>query len=48
MFEPVHGSALDIAGKGITNPLGATWSASLMLGGEASTTDLGEAVGSRV
>jgi hypothetical protein len=48
MFEPVHGSAPDIAGKGTTNPLGATWSASLMPGGEASTTDLGEAVGSRV
>jgi tartrate dehydrogenase/decarboxylase/D-malate dehydrogenase len=31
MFEPVHGSAPDIAGRGIANPLGATWSASLML-----------------
>ncbi|WP_422770502.1 tartrate dehydrogenase [Plantactinospora sp. WMMC1484] len=31
MFEPVHGSAPDIAGKGIANPLGALWSASLML-----------------
>jgi tartrate dehydrogenase/decarboxylase / D-malate dehydrogenase len=37
MFEPVHGSAPDIAGQGIANPLGAIWSASLMLGhlGEA-------------
>jgi tartrate dehydrogenase/decarboxylase/D-malate dehydrogenase len=31
MFEPVHGSAPDIAGQGIANPLGAIWSASLML-----------------
>ena len=31
VFEPVHGSAPDIAGRGIANPLGAIWSASLML-----------------
>jgi tartrate dehydrogenase/decarboxylase/D-malate dehydrogenase len=31
MFEPVHGSAPDIAGQGVANPLGAIWSASLML-----------------
>ena len=31
IFEPVHGSAPDIAGKGLANPLGAIWSASLML-----------------
>ncbi|MFJ2767240.1 tartrate dehydrogenase [Streptomyces sp. NPDC087300] len=31
MFEPVHGSAPDIAGKGIANPLGAIWSAAMML-----------------
>ena len=31
MFEPVHGSAPDIAGRGIANPLGAIWSASMML-----------------
>ena len=77
IFEPVHGSAPDIAGKGIANPLGAIWSASLMLehlgevegaarlmtaiesacregirtrdlGGEASTTEVGEAVAARV
>jgi tartrate dehydrogenase/decarboxylase / D-malate dehydrogenase len=37
VFEPVHGSAPDIAGKGIANPAGAIWSAVLMLGhlGEA-------------
>ena len=31
MFEPVHGSAPDIAGKGIANPIGAVWSAAMML-----------------
>ncbi|MCK7622811.1 tartrate dehydrogenase [Streptomyces sp. RS10V-4] len=31
MFEPVHGSAPDIAGRGIANPFGAIWSAALML-----------------
>jgi tartrate dehydrogenase/decarboxylase / D-malate dehydrogenase len=31
MFEPVHGSAPDIAGQGIANPLGAIFSAAMML-----------------
>jgi tartrate dehydrogenase/decarboxylase / D-malate dehydrogenase len=31
MFEPVHGSAPDIAGKGIANPIGAVWTAAMML-----------------
>ncbi len=31
MFEPVHGSAPDIAGRNIANPIGQIWSASLML-----------------
>jgi tartrate dehydrogenase/decarboxylase/D-malate dehydrogenase len=31
MFEPVHGSAPDIAGEGIANPIGAVWSAAMML-----------------
>ncbi|WP_027167913.1 tartrate dehydrogenase [Mesorhizobium sp. WSM3224] len=31
MFEPIHGSAFDITGKGIANPLGSFWTASLML-----------------
>ena len=31
MFEPIHGSAPDIAGKGIANPLASIWSASQML-----------------
>ncbi len=32
MFEPVHGSAPDIAGQGLANPIGAVGSAALMLG----------------
>jgi tartrate dehydrogenase/decarboxylase/D-malate dehydrogenase len=31
IFEPVHGSAPDIAGRGVANPVGAIWSAALML-----------------
>jgi tartrate dehydrogenase/decarboxylase / D-malate dehydrogenase len=31
MFEPIHGSAPDIAGKGIANPIGAIWAGALML-----------------
>jgi tartrate dehydrogenase/decarboxylase/D-malate dehydrogenase len=31
MFEPVHGSAPDIAGQGIANPVAAVWSAAMML-----------------
>jgi len=31
MFEPIHGSAFDIAGKGIANPVATFWSASMML-----------------
>jgi tartrate dehydrogenase/decarboxylase/D-malate dehydrogenase len=42
MFEPVHGSAPDIAGKGIANPVGQIWSAAMMLDhlghAEAATT----------
>jgi tartrate dehydrogenase/decarboxylase/D-malate dehydrogenase len=77
IFEPVHGSAPDIAGRGIANPLGAVWSAALMLeslgeqdaaarvmgaleavcrdgprtgdvGGDASTSEVGDAVAARV
>lgn len=73
MFEPVHGSAPDIAGKGIANPIAAIWTVALLLdhlgledeaasimnaikattasgmltpdlGGDASTTDVGDAV----
>ena len=31
MFEPIHGSAFDIAGKGVANPVGIFWSAAMML-----------------
>jgi tartrate dehydrogenase/decarboxylase / D-malate dehydrogenase len=41
MFEPVHGSAPDIAGQGIANPIGAIWSGAQMLEhlGEAEAAD---------
>jgi tartrate dehydrogenase/decarboxylase/D-malate dehydrogenase len=42
IFEPVHGSAPDIAGQGIANPAGAIWSAVLML------EHLGEAAAARL
>ncbi|MEO3750460.1 tartrate dehydrogenase [Streptomyces sp. B6B3] len=47
MFEPVHGSAPDIAGRGIANPLGAVWSAALMLdhlGEEQAAADIEKAM----
>ena len=31
MFEPIHGSAFDIMGKGIANPIGTYWSSVMML-----------------
>jgi tartrate dehydrogenase/decarboxylase/D-malate dehydrogenase len=31
MFEPIHGSAFDIAGQGVANPIGTFWSAAMML-----------------
>ncbi|OIQ71713.1 putative tartrate dehydrogenase/decarboxylase TtuC [mine drainage metagenome] len=31
MFEPIHGSAFDIAGKGIANPIAAFWTSAMML-----------------
>ena len=31
MFEPIHGAAFDITGKGIANPVGALWTGALML-----------------
>jgi len=41
MFEPVHGSAPDIAGKGVANPIGQIWSGAMMLRhfGEADAAD---------
>jgi tartrate dehydrogenase/decarboxylase/D-malate dehydrogenase len=40
MFEPIHGSAFDITGKGIANPVASFWTAAQML------DHLGEAEGS--
>ncbi len=31
LFEPIHGSAPDIAGRGIANPMATVWAASMML-----------------
>jgi tartrate dehydrogenase/decarboxylase/D-malate dehydrogenase len=31
MFEPIHGSAPDIAGKGVANPIGAIWAGAMMM-----------------
>jgi tartrate dehydrogenase/decarboxylase/D-malate dehydrogenase len=42
MFEPIHGSAFDITGKGIANPVGSFWSAAMML------EHLGEKEGARL
>ena len=41
MFEPVHGSAPDIAGKGVANPIGQIWSGAMMLDhfGETAASD---------
>jgi tartrate dehydrogenase/decarboxylase/D-malate dehydrogenase len=47
MFEPIHGSAFDIMGKGIANPIGTFWSAVMMLehlGESAAATRLMKAV----
>jgi isocitrate/isopropylmalate dehydrogenase len=42
MFEPIHGSAPDITGKQLANPIGAIWSAAEMVRwlGEESSADL--------
>ncbi len=47
MFEPVHGSAPDIAGKGIANPIATLWSVQMMtefLGEEQAARDLMRAI----
>ncbi|GAA0807258.1 tartrate dehydrogenase [Spirilliplanes yamanashiensis] len=47
MFEPVHGSAPDIAGQGVANPVGAVWSAAMMLdhlGHPAAAADVQAAI----
>jgi tartrate dehydrogenase/decarboxylase/D-malate dehydrogenase len=38
MFEPIHGSAFDIMGKGIANPIGSFWTAVMMLDHLGETT----------
>lgn len=48
MFEPVHGSAPDIAGKGVANPIGQIWSGAMMLrhlGKPAAANAIEEAIG---
>jgi tartrate dehydrogenase/decarboxylase/D-malate dehydrogenase len=47
LFEPVHGSAPDIAGKGIANPIGQIWSGTMMLdhlGEKAASADILQAI----
>ena len=49
MFEPVHGSAPDIAGRGVANPVGQMWAGAMMLehlGLEKASTALIDAFGS--
>src|SRR5438445_11538542 len=43
LFEPVHGSAPDIAGQGIANPIGQIWAAAMMLD-HLGEPEAGEAV----
>ncbi|MBX3671633.1 MAG: tartrate dehydrogenase [Burkholderiales bacterium] len=43
MFEPVHGSAPDIAGKYVANPIGQIWSGAMMLA-HLGETEAGEAI----
>ncbi|MEO0618912.1 MAG: tartrate dehydrogenase [Pseudomonadota bacterium] len=45
MFEPVHGSAPDIAGKGIANPIGQIWSGAMMLDHLGETKAAADIVG---
>ena len=42
MFEPIHGSAFDITGKGVANPIATFWTAAMMLEhlGEKPAADL--------
>jgi isocitrate/isopropylmalate dehydrogenase len=47
MFEPIHGSAFDITGKGVANPIATFWTSAEMLawlGEEDASTKLLEAV----
>ncbi len=47
LFEPVHGSAPDIYGRAIANPIGQIWSGA-DIGGRAKTEDLGKAIAEAV
>ena len=47
MFEPIHGSAFDIVGKGVANPIATFWTAAMMLehlGEEKSARRLMQAI----
>jgi tartrate dehydrogenase/decarboxylase/D-malate dehydrogenase len=47
MFEPVHGSAPDIAGKGVANPIATLWCVQMMLdflGEQKAADDLMKAI----
>ena len=47
MFEPIHGSAFDITGKGVANPIATFWTAAMMLehlGEEAPAARLMKAI----
>ena len=49
LFEPVHGSAPDIAGKGIANPVGQIWAGAMMIdhfGFKEASEELVEAISS--
>jgi 3-isopropylmalate dehydrogenase len=48
LYEPVHGSAPDIAGRGVANPLGAILSLAMLLRWSARRADLAEALESAV
>ena len=44
LYEPIHGSAPDIAGKGIANPIGAILSAALLLRWSLNREDAAQAI----
>lgn len=48
LYEPIHGSAPDIAGQGIANPIGAVWSLALLLDWSLGLTDAAELIRSAV
>lgn len=44
MYEPIHGSAPDISGKGITNPIGAILSVKLMMQESFQSSDIAKEI----